>query len=263
MGLMDSSFSKKIEQGINEPELIIPFFERKIKEKISAPYIKKILRNHEAEFITRGTNKEVYKIPFHFLDGSKKDYAVAFIRKPIRCEKNTEFCVEKMRNTRKWYENTFGEDFVNSEKLLQSQNNKDIIIYIQPWINFKEGKKNLFYDIPGNMDSILEEMKNNAFFKEQMKEISKKIITTYQETGFIPDLFNSMTQVIDYNPANLYLTEDNRIVFIDTHTISYDRRILKKDLEEKDMLVISLNERRSAYVDKLVSALGKARDFRE
>ena len=257
------NIGNKVSRALTSPEQIIPYLGKKMQEVLSYKSIAKILEAHDAVFLAKGTSKEVYRIPFSFHNGEQRDYVVAFIHLPVSCRKKPETCIQKMRNTRKWYEDTFGKSFVNHEKLLSLQKHRGIIAYVQPFLEVEEKKKDLFYDIPQNIQSIKEEMKTNNFFREQMQKLAGIIITQYLHTGMLPDLFNSQTEALEHNPANLYLTKDNKLVFLDTHTVFGDTRLYQVHHDEQMMIRKITRAERFQYVDELLSSLENIRDFGE
>lgn len=249
---------RKTIRAIENPDFVFPYIKGSIEKEFSKKNAEKILLEHGGELVASGTEKKVFRVPFRFRDGSIHFYAVAFIYTHTRLESRGREHMEKMRNTREWYRKILGDKYVNTEHLFLSKGDEKTIIYVQPFLQFKEGKRDLFQNIVKNLDEILMEMKNNSDFFTDMKTISKRVLLEYSENGLLPDFYNHFASVEGKeNPANMYLTEDNRILFTDMHTAFYDTRIKnnKEALSTMSFIPLRDDDIRLQYTDELIHAL--------
>ena len=161
------------------------------------------------DYLNAGSEKIVYQ---------HGDYVAALIPKKIILQENEIPLIKKMRLSREWYQETFGNEFLNQEKLIEKNN---VIIWMQKYQEFQD--KELFYDIVKNKEKIISYFQEKTETREKLLFLFRKILEVYEKEGLIPDLFNAIS-LKENNPANLYLTKENRLLFIDSHTINFDKR---------------------------------------
>ncbi len=245
---------RKLIRAKQDPELVVPYIKDRIDKHFSDKAVYELLEKHGGVRVASGTEKEVFRVPFHFQDGSMVEYAIAFVRASSRDKFDASIAIERMRGSREWHRKVFSDTYLNKESLFPSKN-PHIIIYVQPWVEFDETKRDLFYHIPNNIEAILREMKENREFCEQLQDISRRTLEEYMDTGLLPDFYNHFGSVKgEKNPANILLTKENQLLFIDTHSVFHDTRIPFR--KEKEMRINEVrDESRLSYTDELIQAL--------
>ncbi len=199
-------------------------------------YAKNFFEKKGFDYLSEGTQKVVYR---------RKEYVAAFIPKDYFPLESKISLVEKMRKSREWYRKHFGEKYLNREKIFEKRN---LLIWMQEYKKFQE--KDLFFDIVENKEKIISFFQKRDDLKEDLISLFEKILEVYYEKGLVPDFFNSCTS--DENPANFYLTEDNQLVFIDSHTVKSDRRKMSQD---DCYFCDQISQANEPYLDSLLLAI--------
>ncbi len=252
---MSKSFREKwgnrLQRGFQEPHLILPFLKERLFQHFIKPRVKEKIEERGGTFVARGGVKEVYRVPFHFRDGTTKDFAVSFFRKPVSEKGSCHEYVEKIRSTRGWYERTLGKEFLNEEKVFP-QEGANLILYVQPWIHFHEQRSRLLSDIPRYTREILREMEADSSFRTQMERFAQRVLSAYRRSGLFPDMFHNFA-IRGENPQNLYVSEDGRLLFLDTHTVYIDPRKTRESFPH--LATREVQGRMFPYLEKLLYSL--------
>ena len=250
---MKESFRKKwehrIRRGLREPNLILPFLRERFYQYFLRAKVRRKLEERGGVFIARGGVKEVYRVPLE-IDGKAKDYAVSFFRKPFSEQGSIQEYVEKIRNTRAWYERTLGKEFLNEEKVFP-QEKAGLVLYVQPWVYSDKGKSALLSQIPKNLPLVFKEMRRDTQFRQQMVLFAERVLREYKRSGLFPDMFHTLI-LKKKAPQNVYVSEDGRIFFLDTHTVYYDP---ERGEQPSHLLVRKISERMRPFFKELVMAL--------